>query len=225
MSTDSAHTEEKEPGSFRLILTLGVAGFLSGLILVSVYLYTKPIIAQNRADALKAAVFEVLPGTSGFTAMAWDGNALVEVKEGQPLAGEMIYFGFDSAGAFTGVAIPGEESGYQDIISGLAGYHPDDKIIIGFKVLESKETPGLGDKIFLDEDFSTNFEKLSVEPEITVVKKGEKSADNQIEAITGATISSKAVGRLLQKSMETWKDRIAQYRQKNATKPSGNEGN
>ncbi len=225
MSTEENIIEEKEPSSFRLIMTLGVAGFLSGLILVSTYLYTKPIIAQNKADALKAAVFEVLPGTARFTTMNWNGNQLTAVEDEQTIEGELVYFGYDSSGQFTGVAIPGEEGGYQDIISALAGYDPEARVIIGLKVLESKETPGLGDKIILDKDFQSNFKELSVDPEITVVKKGEKTSDNQIQAITGATISSNAIGRLLQKSMTQWKERIDEYNRSNPSSKVSDDAN
>lgn len=207
---------EKEPSSFRLISTLGIAGFLSGLILVAVYLYTKPIIAENKAEALKAAVFEVLPQTESFKAMVLDGNSLRELQESEKADEDaVIYFGYDGAGNLSGIAIPGAEPGYQDLIYGIYGYRPDQKTIIGFKVLESKETPGLGDKILSDPDFSANFTRLLVEPQIEVVKKGEKKSENQVEAITGATISSNAIGRLLQKSVEKWKQPVADYLREN----------
>lgn len=206
---------EKEAGSFKLIMTLSVAGFISGLILVSIYLFTKPIIAQNKADALKAAVFEVLPNTHHFKTLQWDGSKLIELADANAGDGERIYLGMDSVGLFTGFAIAGEETGYQDIISAIAGYNPEDRIIIGLKVLDSKETPGLGDKILFDNDFKANFKALAVDPEIVVVKKGEKKADNEIQAITGATISSKAIGRLLDNAMKLWKDRIDQYLKEN----------
>ena len=106
----------------------------------------------------------------------------------------VIYFGYDASGKLSGIAIPGAEPGYQDLIYGIYGYRPDQQTIIGFKVLESKETPGLGDKILSDPDFAANFTRLLVEPQIEVVKKGEKKSENQVEAITGATISSNAVG-------------------------------
>lgn len=212
MSTEKQYIEEKEASSMKLITTLSVAGFISGLILVSVYLFTKPYIAENRARALEQAIFEVLPGTAHFDVLTWNGTALVQA-DSQSTGGETIYFGRDSLEQFTGIAIPGEESGYQDIISALFGYDPDDKIIIGLKILESKETPGLGDKILFDPDFTSNFTKLSVEPEITVVKKGSKNKPSEIEAITGATISSKAIGRLLQDAVADWKPRIDAYMQ------------
>lgn len=205
------HDTEKEAGSFRLMATLGVAGFLSGIILVSVYLFTQPYIAEHKAKALEKAVFEVLPGTVRFESYYWTGSELAKAN-GQE---DLIYFGYDRSDKLTGVAIPGEAGGYQDVISALAGYHPDQKIIIGMKVLESKETPGLGDKIFLDADFKNNFKALAVSPEIEVVKKGEKQSPNQMEAITGATISSKAIGQLLRNSMNLWKERIENHLNKN----------
>ncbi len=208
--------QEKEPSSFRLISALGIAGFLSGVVLVSVYLFTKPIIAKNKADALKAAVFEVLPGTASYKAFVLDGDQLKEVDANAESDEERIYLGLAENGSSTGFAIPGGEPGYQDIISALAGYNPGDDLIIGFKVLDSKETPGLGDKIFKDADFQLNFTQLAVEPEIEAVKKGEKTAPNQVEAITGATISSKAIVRLLNNSMGKWREPINRYMNENA---------
>ena len=55
-----------------------------------------------------------------------------------------------------------------------------------------------------DPAFQANFIALGIEPEIVVVGKGEKQNDNEIEAISGATISSKAIGRLLEKSLAEW---------------------
>ena len=72
------------------------------------------------------------------------------------------------------------------------------------KVLESKETPGLGDKIYKDADFVANFSALSADPQIVTVKKGTRSAANEVDAITGATISSEAVVNILNRSTVEW---------------------
>ena len=141
--------------------------------------------------------------------MLKDGELLVPDGQGEDV--ENVYIGLNADGDMTGFAIPGAEPGFQDIIGVIYGYSAVDKTIIGFEVLESKETPGLGDKIFKDMDFKTNFVSLVVEPEIEAVKKGEKDSENQVETITGATISSKAIVRLLNKSVEKWKDPIAGY--------------
>ena len=155
---------ENEPSSFRLIITLGIAGFLSGCFLVGIYIFTKPIIEKNKAEALKAAIFEVLPNTSSFKTMEPDGATLKEVPEGSQTEADVIYMGMNDAGEITGFALPGGEPGYADIIGGLAGYQPGSKMVVGFKVLETKETPGLGDKIFKDEEFKSNFIALETEP-------------------------------------------------------------
>jgi electron transport complex protein RnfG len=72
------------------------------------------------------------------------------------------------------------------------------------EVLESRETPGLGDKIYKDAVFVGGFSALSVEPEIFAVKKGTKSRPNEIDTITGATISSKAVVRIINEAHAQW---------------------
>lgn len=199
-----------EPSSFRLISSLGIAGFLSGLVLVGVYLFTKPIIEQNKAEALQRAIFKVLPGTTSFETLVLVGEDLVAPTAENEDA-ERIYIGLNDSKEMTGFAIPGAEPGFQDIIGVLYGYNAASASIIGFEVLESKETPGLGDKIFKDMDFQMNFKALEVDPEIEAVKKGEKDKENQVECITGATISSKAIVRLLNKSVLKWKSPIDDY--------------
>ncbi|MDH5476124.1 MAG: hypothetical protein OEX22_10565, partial [Cyclobacteriaceae bacterium] len=61
--------QEKEPSSFTLISSLGIAGFFSGLILVTVYVFTQPIIEANRAEALQKAIFKVLPNCESFVTL------------------------------------------------------------------------------------------------------------------------------------------------------------
>lgn len=211
--------QEKEPSSFTLISSLGIAGFFSGLILVTVYVFTQPIIEANRAEALQKAIFKVLPNCESFVTLQLREGKLIEVlqnkekkkSEKQEKDVKQIFAGYDKEGNFIGFAIPGSETGFQDVIVALFGYDSDAKVIIGFEVLESKETPGLGDKIFKDAAFQLNFEALAVEPEIISVKNGEKKNDNEVEAITGATISSKAVVKLLNNTMNSYKAPITNY--------------
>ena len=94
------------------------------------------------------------------------------------------------------------------------------------EVLESRETPGLGDKIYKDAVFVAGFSALSVEPEIFAVKKGTKSQPNEIDAITGATISSKAVVRIINEAHAAWSAQLpapGSEPQLKATAPTGNE--
>ncbi len=195
----------KEPGSMRMILTLAMAGLLSGVAIVTVYELTLPRILENQARALREAVFQVVPGSVSMKKLTLAGSDLVEAGEEVPVE-NLVYGAYaDSSGqTFLGYAIPGEGNGFQDVIKLLYGYIPDQRKIVGMHVLESRETPGLGDKIFKDADFAANFIDLSVDPELKLVKKNQKSNPNEVDAITGATISSKAIVKILNSTNERW---------------------
>lgn len=221
MSNSSEHTAfdietPPEPGSMRLIMTLAIAGLISGIVLVGTFIITDPLIKANKEAAIQRAIFKVLPDCQTTVTLKLQDNKLVE-KIPEPGKKEtdkdelVVYAGFNDQQELVGFAIPGAGAGFQDIISTIFGYNASKKIIIGFEVLESKETPGLGDKIFKDTDFQTNFTSLAVEPKIMAVKKGEKTQANEVEAITGATISSKAVVKLLNNTVSTWKEPIDNY--------------
>lgn len=185
----------KRAGPLRLIATLGLAGLFSGVILVTVYLATLPIIQRNQAEALEAAIYRVLPGAVSRRAFAVRGDQLEEISDDAAMQASegVVYGAYDEAGKLVGFAIPGEGPGFQDTIRLIYGYDPITKRITGMEVLESRETPGLGDKILKDEDFLADFRTLSVMPEVVVVRPGTKAKDNEVDAISGATISSKAV--------------------------------
>lgn len=204
---------QSEASSFKMIFTLGFAGFISGFLLVGIYLFTLPFIEANKAEALKVAIFQVVPGCASYKTLELKGGKLVEIseKEAGATKNPKIFMGFGKKGELLGFAIPAGEPGFQDVIEGILGFRASDKTIIGFEVLESRETPGLGDKIIKDVRFKENFKGLSIEPEIVPVKTGEKKSPNQVETITGATISSKAIVRLLQKAVTHWKPLIEAY--------------
>lgn len=216
----TGQTTASEPSSIKLVLSLGIAGLLSGIILVSTFIYTDPIIRANKEAAMKEAIFKVLPNCTDYTALILENGKLSEKEQDANKKEDnqdelLVYAGYNENKELIGFAIPGSEPGFQDIIGAIFGYDGTGQIIIGFEVLESKETPGLGDKIFKDEEFQTNFTKLAVNPEIISVKNGEKQNANEVESITGATISSKAVVRLLNKTMAIWQTAIDDYIQEN----------
>jgi electron transport complex protein RnfG len=192
-------------GSLRMMATLGTAGLCSGLAVVGIFLLTQPRIERNRAEALEAAIFRVLRGASSRAAFVRRDGDLVRRGEaaGAAPAGSIVYAGYDEDGALLGFAIPAEGPGFQDTIKLIYGYDPDARRVVGMEVLESRETPGLGDKILKDDAFLENFRDLAVAPEVVVVKGG-RSRDNEVDAISGATISSKAVVRIINDANGRW---------------------
>jgi electron transport complex protein RnfG len=200
------HVPEAQPRTLRLVVTLALAGLFSGLAIVSAYEITLPRIEANKAAALKRAVFQVVPGSVKMERMEWSGDELVP-KAGGAEGAEAVYAAYDSAGTFKGYAIPGKGPGFQDTIELIYGYDPAREMIVGLQILESRETPGLGDRIYKDPAFAANFKDLAVKPEIELVKGGRK-APNQVDAITGATISSTAVVKIVRNTNEEWLSRL-----------------
>jgi len=201
----AVHTDG--PSSLRLVLTLAIAGLISGIAIIGIYESTLPTITANKARELREAVFKVLPGVSQMQQLVYRDGRLIATEDLQKDE-EAVYGGYDDDGDFVGYAIPGAGPGFQDTIGLLYGYTPDKNLVLGMEVLESRETPGLGDKIYKDAEFVDAFSALSVEPEIVAVKKGTKARPNEIDAITGATISSKAVVRIINETHTEWSERL-----------------
>jgi electron transport complex protein RnfG len=201
----------KRAGPFRLIATLGVAGFFSGLVLVTVFLATQPLILRNQAEALEAAIYRVLPGSSSRKAFVLEGESLIPAEGANVGPGQEAVFGaYDDQGELIGYGIPSSGPGFQDTIKLIYGYYPKSANIIGMEVLESRETPGLGDKIIKDQNFLDNFKALSIKPEVVAVKPGTREESNEVDTISGATISSKAVVKIINEGNRRWINLVSQ---------------
>lgn len=173
----------------RLVATLSLVGLVSGLALAGTYLVTRPHIERHRARALEEAVLTVVPGATRFTRLAPDAP---------------VYAAADETGRHRGFAIVAEGPGFADTIRLIYGFDPDHRKVIGMRVLESRETPGLGDKIVTNEAFVSSFDALAIDPHIVDVKKGGSAHANEVDCITGATISSRAVIAIVQNSLTAW---------------------
>jgi len=209
--SDSPATQDapapKEVSTFRLVATLAVAGALAGLLIVLVNLHTKPIIDKYKAEQLKLAVYEVLPGVEHYdTWYLVDGKLSLTLPAGAKESEyKRIYVGRDKDGNTKGVAISRGESGFQDVIMVIFGLDPQTHKLTGMKILDSKETPGLGDKIYKDEAYVSQFFEGPLTPLIPVKAGAGKGLPNEVDTITGATISSKAVIGIINHALEEWK--------------------
>ncbi len=196
----------KAASPIRLILTLGLAGLFSGLITVLVYEWTLPKIEAHRAEALRQAVFEVVPGAQKLLALfrSEDGDWRAETPSARSGPAPDLFAAYDESGTFVGFALRGEGAGFQDVIRLLYGFDPEGKKLTGMRVLESRETPGLGDKIYKDPEFVAQWDDVRVEPAVELVKEATATGDNIIHAITGATISSRALVRIVNETNSNW---------------------
>lgn len=199
--------------SAKMLQAMVGIGLLCALMIVLTFEGTLPIIEKNKAEALEKAIFKVLPGTvTKKTFKLEDNNVFTEVTNKEKDA-SLVYAGYDENGELVGIALEASGMGFADVLRILYGYDPEKQAVIGFYVLESKETPGLGDKIEKDENFLANFKALDVslkkdesalENTVVSVKHGEKEDPWEIDAITGATISSRAIGNIIGTSTAEW---------------------
>ena len=199
---------QKKPAStFRLVATLAVAGTLAGLLIVLVNQHTKPIIDKYKAEQLQKAVYEVLPGTDRYdTYYLVDSSLSLNLPEGAKESEyKRVYVGYDADKKLNGVAMSRGESGFQDVIMIIFGVDPITGKLKGMKVLDSKETPGLGDKIFEDMAFVNQFFAGPDTPLIPVKPGTGKGEPGEIDTITGATISSKKLIEIINHALEEWK--------------------
>ena len=203
---------EEQVSTLRLVATLAVAGALAGLLIVIVNLHTKPIIDKYRAEQLRLAVYEVLPGVANYRTLYRVDDVLEdEVPAGAKAADfRQAYIGYDEDGEIIGVAVSRGESGFADVVLVIFGFEPDTGILLGKKVLESKETPGLGDKIFKDRDFVDQFFARPQTPLVAVKAGTGKGLPGEIDAITGATISSKVVVSIINNGVADWRPLLQQ---------------
>jgi len=182
--------------------TLAGLGLICGLIIVIVYQFTQPLILNNKIIAQQNAINQLFPGTVNVQEIRLD-----ESKGNKPF---VVFKVSDEKQNMLGFAIPAQGMGYQDNIALLYGYRMDLQQLVGIIILESRETPGLGSRIETDLAFLKNFISLDVslssdldqlQNKLRYVKSGNKKLPGEIDGISGASVSSKAVVDILQKSL------------------------
>lgn len=185
-----------------MIKVLGTVSLVCGLLIVGSNITTLGRIRHNQETIMRESVTNLLPGLQKQVIYGVEDSGELKILPG--VEGENVkrlFAGYDGSGKLLGLVIEASDRGYADIISAMYAYSPDQKIITGFQVVDMRETPGLGSRIGSDEKFAENFKALDASHLIKTVKHGTKQNPWEIDAISGATISSRAVGRMLQKSV------------------------
>jgi electron transport complex protein RnfG len=173
----------------KIIIVLTVITLISGGVLALLDAFTRPRIERHKEQVKNSAVHEVLPRN----------DRINEVKKGDYTfyvayrGNDMVALAFEASGG-----------GYQSELVLMIGVTIDFSEITGAKILAQLETPGLGTKIQDDPAkkenpgwFMEQFKGLKTQPQITYIKNAKPSKNTEIEAITGATISSVAIVRIL----------------------------
>ncbi len=168
---------------FGLVASLTIIAGLCAAVLSYVNSLTAaPIAASAAAKKLDAAKSVMPTSVKEILPVMWEGD---DKKE--PVA----FVGKDSAGAVAAYALIGKDAGgYGGDIVLMVGFLADKSTIVCYKKLQASETPGLGTKLESPE-FSGQFKNRPV-AEARLKKDG-----GSIDAITAATITSRAVCRAI----------------------------
>lgn len=174
-------------------LALFLITFISGLALGIVFNVTKEPIKNAEIKAEQEAYKRVLPEATEFVE-----DEQLNIEEANKLIGEQIA-NTEMKKILCAKDSSGNIVGYVMNISNMDGYSGEVNITVGilsdgtlkgYETLINNETAGLGQKA-KEPDFADQFKDQKVE-QFEVVKSG-KQDDSQIDAISGATITSKAV--------------------------------
>ncbi len=199
--------------SSKLILTMAGFSAVAALLIVVAFQSTQPRILKNKAAVLQAAIGEVLaePKTVK-TVFVYQGKLVDALPAGVDSAGlDRVYLGLDEAGKPRGFAVTAGGPGFSDVVNLIFGYEPGTGTILGMKVLEEKDTPGLGDKIEKDTGFVNGFDDV-LTPIQGIKRTVAKTDPHQLDMITGATISSRAVIKAINNRLETIGPLLKGYR-------------
>jgi electron transport complex protein RnfG len=195
-----------------MILVMGLVASICGVLIVAAFQSTESAIANNKRIMVERAVFKVLPGAASVREYVATASGIRLLGDQKMAEGDVkFYAAYDQAGGLKGIAAEAAGKGYADMVRVLYGYGANCQCIIGIGVVSMRETPGIGDKIITDAAFLKNFVALDVRVNtelatlahaVKVVKHGTKQNAWEIDAIAGATVTSKAVGRGINESAQ-----------------------
>jgi Na(+)-translocating NADH:ubiquinone oxidoreductase C subunit len=141
------------------------------------------------------------------TAKQAQDTTVEKVPEKGAKAGKKIYK-YVKEGIFQGVGFVESKRGYgynkSSFISIFICVEPDMETLKGIEVLDHSETPGLGGRI-TEESFKKQFVGKKVKPNLLIVKERKAANPNEVDAITGATNTSKGIEAFINDAMkEFW---------------------
>lgn len=170
-----------------MIATLTLIGIIAGGLLSEVNDWAYPLIQKNQKAETEKAIFLVQPEGKSYEVIQNPGLELYKV--------------FDEQKNLVGYSLVSAGNGFQGKVKIMAGLNKELTEIKMIEILEQVETPGLGTKI-TEDPFKDQFKGLQTSPQINWIKGKSPEQPNEIQTITGATISSKAVVEIINSGLD-----------------------
>ncbi len=181
--------------ALRIIIFTLVMGLVSGSLLLGVNIYTTPLIARNEEIKMKSSVLDVLE-------IAYDKSAIIGIFDSNVtiLKKDSLTFYKAHDGA---VAFEFAGPGLWGPVSGIASLERDLKTIRNIKITHQEETPGLGGRI-AEKEYLKQFKNKEISPRLVFMPEGKAAKINEVDAITGATGSSRAFEKLINENLKKY---------------------
>jgi RnfABCDGE-type electron transport complex G subunit len=168
-----------------------VSSFFFGLLIAATNYALSERIEGNKTEKFNLLTGALLPGAKPELATQVEIDSVSGKKEKVN-----IYKAVTKTGGYIGWSFNATGPGFQDKIELVVAVDKNFEKIAGFNVLASNETPGFGDHI-KDDYYQDQFKSAPVDV-LKLVKTGDpKKIDSEIVAITGATVSSEAVVKII----------------------------
>lgn len=180
--------------ALRLIIITLIAGLLLGL----TYAVTKDAIANQEKIAAQAAREKVLASADSFEIMDIASKATDKYE-----AIKEVYIGKDAQGEDAGATVNLIVNGFNPNLNITVGISKEG-VIEGVEIGSLEETPGLGAKA-QDDSFLSQFKGKG---DLLSVVKTAPAKDTDVQAITGATITSKAVTNAVNTAREFFSEYV-----------------
>ncbi len=201
----------KNSNLFQAWLVL-VLATLFGTALAGIQTKLGPIIEANKIEETMAKIPSLVLGEKKAARMRVQKNNLalasrvIEIEKNGIKKFYTVYDAFFKDGSTAGHVAKASGQGYADKIEVLVGLDADAETITGLFILDQKETPGLGNRI-LEKEWRDQFLDQPSNKRLVVVKGG-AGKGNEIDAISGATISSRSVTSIVNNTVTDIKTQL-----------------
>ncbi|HLD29973.1 MAG TPA: FMN-binding protein [bacterium] len=181
--------QENRRIEIRMAAVLTAVTLVSGFSLAFVWKSSAEKIHRNQEKEIESGIKKIFPGADKFE------------KKG---SGKFIFYKLFKGAEFAGYSFITAGDGFQGEIKILCGMNPDLSQVSGVEILENVETPGLGNRI-TEEGF-----RGQLKGKTSPLFLNDSSRKDGVDAITGATISSKSVIAILNNGMDKLKKEVNQ---------------
>lgn len=175
------------------ILFILVLGTVCSSALIGIRRYTLPKIERYQETKLRATILEA-------AGLSYDASNIDEVFQRHITRIERgayeYYLGPDNRYVFEFIG-----RGLWGLIEGVIVLDEDMETLKAVRIVSQEETPGLGARIS-EASFLNQFADKKISPRLNVVLRRRATEINEVDAISGATLSSEALVRIINEATE-----------------------